>query len=127
VNAIRILTAATAIGILLISGLGCEQAPTVTVYIDHDACWAVDADGNKIEPLWVFPKDRVVWVNSSDEDKTIKFDDATIFGVTDVPVAIGARAILTVKADASGTISYNIVPNHDCPTGAPKVSAGSGP
>jgi hypothetical protein len=112
---------------MLLPGLGCEPAPTITVYIDHDACWAVDADGDKIETLWVFPNDRVVWVNSSDEDKTIKFDDATIFGATDFPVAIGERAILTVEADASGTISYNIVPNHDCPTGSPRVATGGGP
>jgi hypothetical protein len=122
----RILSLIVVVSFLAILGAGCSEPPTYIVYIDEDGCNAVDLDGNKIDPLWVFPKDRVVWINTASMEMTIKFEDVSIFGVEDVPVAPGKRAILTVKSDATGSVDYSITPCSGG-SGSPKVNVGDRP
>ncbi len=122
----RIVFLIAVIGFMAILGAGCTQSPTYIVYINENGCTAVDLDGNKIDPLWVFPDDRVVWVNTSSKEMTIKFEDVSIFGVEDVPVEIGKRATLTVKSDATGSMDYSITPCSGG-SGTPKVKVGDRP
>lgn len=115
-------------GVILSAG-GCEQPPTYIVYIDQVGCKAKTWDGDYIDPLWLFPGDRVIWVNRSSEDKTVSFEDETIFGEKEWTIAPGKRVTMFVKEGSEGVHDYNIIPSDtgECPPGSPQAKVGEDP
>ena len=99
---------------------GCEPPPTHILYITDFSCIARDAAGNIIDPLWLFPGDRVVWVNSSNREVTVKFEDERAFGMEEWTIASGRREIVYVKAEEEMAVDYIITPCED-PPGTPKA------
>lgn len=107
---------------------GCEGPPTYIVYVDETPpCMFETWDGNEIEELVVYPKDRVVIANIGDKKLTITFQSNVIFGVDSVEINSHKRAILTVQDDASGEVKYSIVGASGCPISEPKVKTGDPP
>jgi hypothetical protein len=121
----RLIAVLLAIAMIPIMG-GCDE-PQYIVYVEKSGCTAKTWDGDKIDDLWVFPKDRVVWVNIDDEEVTIKFLDINIFGVDAVTIPKGKRAKLQVKSDATGSTDYIIVDGTNCEPAAPTVKVGDPP
>lgn len=110
---------------LVVFVAGCSK-PGYIVYIDNTWCQALTWDGDKIDELWVFPGDDVTWVNTSDKELTIVFQDETVFGVKEVDIKIAGRAQLTVKLETRGGVDYVINPC-DGEQGTPRVSVGDPP
>jgi hypothetical protein len=98
----------------------CEPPPTHILYITDQSCYARDADGNIIETLWLFPGDRVVWVNSANFEATVKFEDEGVFGMEEWTIASKGREIMYVKAEEEMTVDYIITPCED-PPGTPRA------
>jgi hypothetical protein len=112
---------------------GCADEPTHFVYVDSDPCGFHSVDGDDIYNLWVFPKDKVAWVNTSAKELTITFDSQPpnlVFDVTEVVIKPNHRVTLTVNADATGSADYDIKEcriEPDAILGLPKVIVGEGP
>ena len=110
-----------------------DSVPTHVVYVDSDPCGLHSMDGDTIYNLWVFPKDKVAWVNTSAEVLTVTFDSEPpklIFDVTEVVIKPGHKVTLTVKADATGSLTCDIKECEIDPhatLGLPKVIVGEGP
>jgi hypothetical protein len=112
------------VGLALLSVMailcGCESTPTHTFYIGEEGCCATSVDGDKIDKLWMFPGDQVIWINTASKDMTVSFDSDVIFGVSEFTVTSGKRVKMTVEADASVTVDYSISPCNGAP-GTPKA------
>ncbi|MFH1754385.1 MAG: hypothetical protein ABIA59_01665 [Candidatus Latescibacterota bacterium] len=80
------------------------------IFIDEEGCVPKGMDGNPIKTLWVFPGDKVVWINTSSELAAIEFDNASIFGSLRLNIDPGKRLISTVQKDATGSFDYTITP-----------------
>jgi hypothetical protein len=99
---------------------GCEPPPTHILYITDESCYARDADGNIIEILWLFPGDRVVWVNTANFEATVQFEDECVFGIEEWTIASGAREIMYVECEEEMTVDYVITPCEN-PPGTPRA------
>jgi hypothetical protein len=112
---------------VVVFAAGCTTIVTgYIVYIDNDICQARSWDGDTIEDLWVLPGDKVVWVNTSEKELTLKFESDAIFGAKEVVVAAGKRATTNVVDGASGSVEYMVVPC-DGGVGTPRVRVGAPP
>jgi hypothetical protein len=87
-----------------------EVVPGYIVFIDDDGCVAKSIDGKPIETLWVFPGDKVIWINTGSDTKNVKFENSNVFGTLQVTIAAESRVITTVKKGDPGSIAYEITP-----------------
>jgi hypothetical protein len=105
---------------LILSICSCKESlPGYIVFIDDGGCIAKSIDGSPIEALWVYPGDKVIWINTGSETKTIKFENSLVFGTLDVRIAAESRLITTVKKGAPGKFTYEVLP---CNAKAPPKS-----
>jgi hypothetical protein len=114
---------------LILLGAGCNE-PTYIVYVHNDPCSIRSWDDDIIDELRIFPKDRVVFINATSTQLTIKFGDGTpntVFDETEVVIEPNKRAMLSVKSDATGSLTYVISPCDSSMPGSPKVVVGDPP
>lgn len=115
------------LGVMFIAGC-CDCPPTLIVYISGSGCGARTADMKPIETLVMYPGDQVVWVNTSNTEMTVRFEDESFFGEKEWTIAPGKRKIMTVQSGASGSQEYTIIP---CDVtqwpGSPEAKVGEDP
>ncbi len=104
----------------------CEPAPTHMLYIGESGCVASSVDGDRIDVVWFFPGDLVIWINTASRDMTVSFENDAIFGVSEFTVPSGKRVKLTVEAIDPITVDYSISPCDEAP-GTPKAKVGDEP
>jgi hypothetical protein len=99
---------------LLLPLNGCKEViPGYIVFIDEDGCCGKGMDGNPIVTMWVFPGDKVIWINTSSNPVTVEFENTGVFGIDKFEIPAGSRSISTVQKHASGSFDYMITPCND--------------
>jgi len=110
------------------------DSATYTVYVDNDPGRFQSWSGNVIDPLWVWPGDRVICINTTTKKLKITFGNGTapddVFGKLEVDIESKKREVLTVTGSAGKEADYNITAPEITlpqPRPAPKVVVGNGP
>lgn len=115
--------------VLLPLAVGCATSHYVEIYVagSGSSCdLTADMGRSSIEEVYVFPKDVIVWVNTTDGDVEIEVDTG-VLPVTFLKLAPGKRAMTPVLTAAGGDTFPISVKCADGGVSGPKIVVGDPP